>query len=222
MSLRVLLAGLAVWLCATAAPGWAASPADPVRQRFAGDFQAAMDGYARLGAEAGANAAKGLKPLDATWDGRMKVVDRLLVQHESVFFPMMTRPWSREAAVFSNLQGARMWLWSIHDGLRDGAAGVKTLDVVDGRVRDELLANFTAYLEKAHSLMAGGEFKGSYFADTHTPVLADYCAYPEDGKRVRPDFKDQNIFKQSPAGQSARNGGGGVQMRPVVASTGGF
>jgi hypothetical protein len=173
---------------------WAASPGDPVRARFASDFQNALDGYVRLGQQARESAERGLVPLGFVWESEMRSLDRLLVRHESVFFPMMDRPWTREGAVFSNLQGARMWLWSVFEGLRDGAAGVESIDVQDGRLRDELILNFKGYLDKAGDLLVGGEFKGSYFEDTLTPVLADYCAYPEEGERVKPSFDDPRIF----------------------------
>lgn len=172
----------------------AASPADPVRERFAGDFAAVLDGYTRLGEVARAHAAEGLIPLGARWEREMKAADARLTPHEATFFPLMHRPWTREAAVFSNLEGARMWLWSIRDALRDGARGVGSIDVAGGRVRAELLSNFSAYLEKARSLLAGGRFAGSYFEDTLTPILANYCAYPEGGKRVFPDFDDPRLF----------------------------
>ncbi|MBI5137791.1 MAG: hypothetical protein HZA24_10735 [Nitrospirae bacterium] len=185
--------------CAVAVAGWvspaqAAAPGDPVRDRFAGDFRAALEGYQHLGDVATARARRGLQPLDAEWLAAMKAADRLLTPHERVFFPMMNRPWSREAAVFANLQGARMWLWSIHDGLADGAAGKVSLDVIGGKVRAELLSNFQAYLTKAQSLLDGGEFKGSYFEDTLAPVLADYCTYPDGDGRHRPDFADPHLF----------------------------
>ena len=121
-------------------------------------------------------------------------MDAILIPHERTFFPMMHRPWTRESAVFTNLEGARMWLWSIHDALKDGADGVESIDVAGGRVRQELVNNYTLYLDKARSLLEGGPFAGSYFEDTLTPILANYCAYPEDGGQVRPDFSDPRIF----------------------------
>jgi hypothetical protein len=185
------------------APAMAAAPDDPVRARYATDFSSALSGYEQLGQQASALAEVGLEPLDAEWQTEMKATDRFLVPLERVFFPMMNRPWTRESAVFANLQGARMWLWSIHDGLSDGAAGVPTIDIRGGKVREELLENFDAYLAKARSLLDNGEFKGSYFSDTLSPVLADYCTYPEDGKRHRPDFDDPRLFddvKAAPVG----------------------
>ncbi|MDH5525877.1 MAG: hypothetical protein OEY97_01050 [Nitrospirota bacterium] len=185
--------------CMAPAAAWAVSPADPVRARFANDFQTALEGYQRLGQVARERAEQGLVPLGFAWESEMRTLDRLLVRHESVFFPMMGRPWTRESAVFSNLQGARMWLWSVFEGLRDGASGVESIDVRDGRLRDELLLNFLGYLDKAGDLLVGGEFKGSYFEDTLTPVLADYCAYPEEGERVKPSFDDPRIFDDARA-----------------------
>jgi hypothetical protein len=175
-------------------PALAASPDDPVRPRFANDFAAVLDGYDRLGRMAVAGSAEGLVPLGTRWAQQMSALDARLAPHETTFFPLMHRPWTREAAVFSNLEGARMWLWSIHDALRDGAAGVESIDVAGGRVRAELIANFSAYLEKARALMEGGRFAGSYFEDTLTPILANYCAYPEGGERVKPDFDDPRLF----------------------------
>ncbi len=194
--MRLLSMALAVATVVTmaVAPAWAASPDDPVRERFAGDFARVLDAYAQLGQIATQQARRGLAPLGADWEARMKAADRLLVPFERVFFPMMNRPWSREAAVFANLQSARMWLWSIHDGLEEGARGVASIDVAGGKVRAELLSNFQAYQEKARSLLNGGEFKGSYFEDTLSPVLADYCTYPEDGGRHRPSFDDPRLF----------------------------
>jgi|GEM_PF-1424924 hypothetical protein len=194
---RVLLALLllAGWAGAgPSGPAAAAAPGDPVRARFAGDFADALAGYTDLAREARAHAEAGLNPLDADWARRMKALDARLAPHQRVFFPLMHRPWTREAAVFSNLEGARMWLWSVRDALRDGAAGVETLDVAGGRVRAELTSNVDAYLAKARSLLAGGPFAGSYFDDTLTPVLANYCAYPEDGRQVKPDFNDPHLF----------------------------
>ncbi|MFQ5508063.1 MAG: hypothetical protein ACE5FN_01865 [Leptospirillia bacterium] len=181
-------------LLASSGPLLAASPDDPVRDRFAVDFAVALDGYQKLGDQAVGLARQGLIAVDPSWDAALKEVDAHLVRHEAVFFPMISRPWTRESAVFSNLQGARMWLWSVRDALNDGAAGIESIDVVDGRVRAELISSFLAYIDKARTLFEGGEFKGSYFADTLVPVLADYCAYPEDGKRVKPDFEDERIF----------------------------
>jgi hypothetical protein len=175
-------------------PALAASPDDAVRARFANDFAAVLDGYDRLGKVAVAGAAEGLVPLGTRWAQEMTALDARLAPHEATFFPLMYRPWTREAAVFSNLEGARMWLWSIHDALRDGAAGVESIDLAGGRVRAELIANFSAYLEKARTLLEGGRFAGSYFEDTLTPILADYCAYPEGGERVRPEFDDPRLF----------------------------
>jgi len=176
------------------APVFAAAPGDLVRDRFAGSFSQALVGYERLGKVAVHHAEQGLVPLGGDWVSDMKTTDDLLIPLERVFFPMMNRPWSRESAVFVNLQSARMWLWSIRDGLDDGPRGVDSLDVVDGRVRAELLSNFQAYLVKARSLLAGGEFKGTYFEDTLAPILADYCTYPEDGKQHHPDFNDPHLF----------------------------
>jgi hypothetical protein len=189
------------------AAAWAASPADPVRDRYRADFAAALDGYAALGTAATARAGQGLSPLGDDWAARMNAVDAHLVRHEPTFFPMMHRPWTREAAVFANLQGARMWLWSIHDALKDGADGVDSIDVVGGRVRAELLDNFTQYLAKARSLMDGGRFAGSYFDDTLVPILANYCTYPEDGREVAPSFDDPKLFDDvaaTPATPGAR------------------
>jgi hypothetical protein len=185
------------------AAAWAASPGDPVRDRFRADFTAALDGYAALGATATAQAREGLQPLGDDWAARMKAVDAHLVRHEPTFFPMMHRPWTREAAVLANLEGARMWLWSIRDALKDGSEGVVSIDVVGGRVREELLDNFKLYLAKARSLMGGGAFAGSYFEDTLVPILANYCAYPEDGHEVAPSFDDPKLFDDvaaTPAG----------------------
>ncbi len=172
----------------------AAAPGDPVRPRYAGDFNQALKAYERLGEVATRQAQNGLQPLSEAWVGEMERVDSLLIAHERTFFPMMRRPWTRESAVFANLQGARMWLWSVHDGLKEGAVGIQSIDVVGGRVRAELLTNFSAYLAKASGLLSGGEFQGSYFKDTLTPVLADYCAYPEDGGQVKPDFSNPVLF----------------------------
>lgn len=188
----LLLVGAGAW--GAVSPAVAASPDDPVRTRYVSDFNAALDGYSRLGRMATAGAREGLVPLGSRWEQEMRVVDARLISHEATFFPLMHRPWTREAAVFSNLEGARMWLWSVHDALRDGAAGAESIDVAGGRVRAELLSNFSAYLEKARSLLAGGPFAGSYFEDTLTPILANYCAYPEGGERVRPDFDDPRLF----------------------------
>lgn len=190
---RLFLIAL-VLLAVAPAGALAASPADPVRDRYRTDFRAALDGYADLGEVATDQARRGLVTLAEEWDARMQAVDAHLVRHEHTFFPMMHRPWTREAAVFANLQGARMWLWSIRDALKDGAAGVDSIDVVGGRVREELLNNFTLYLGKARSLLDGGAFAGSYFEDTLTPILANYCAYPEDGHEVVPDFADPRLF----------------------------
>ena len=188
------LLGLALGALLFGGVSFAAAPDDPVRDRFASDFSAALEGYERLGVVALERARQGLDPLPQSWADQVKAVDRHLIAHEGTFFPMMNRPWTRESAVFANLQGARMWLWSIHDGLREGADGKVGLDIVGGKIRGELLYNFEAYLAKADSLFEGGEFKGSYFEDTLTPVVADYCTYPEDGGRVRPDFNDPRIF----------------------------
>jgi len=191
---RRLFSIVLVLLAVVPAGAFAASPADPVRDRYRTDFAAALDGYAALGDAATALARQGLVPLAEDWDTRMQAVDAHLVRHEHTFFPMMHRPWTRESAVFANLQGARMWLWSIHDALQDGAAGVDSIDVAGGRVREELVNNFTLYLQKARSLLDDGPFAGSYFADTLTPILANYCAYPEDGHEVMPDFADPRLF----------------------------
>jgi hypothetical protein len=203
LALAVLSAGV----LAAHLPAFAAAPGDPVRARYAGDFKQALEGYARLGEIARADAETGLVPLDARWEQEMKSLDALLAPHERVFFPLMHRPWTREAAVFSNLEGARMWLWSVRDALKDGAAGVESIDVAGGRVRAELISNFTAYLAKARTLLAGGHFAGSYFDDTLTPILANYCAYPEDGQEVKPDFNDPRLFddvRATPAAPEAR------------------
>ncbi len=194
--MRLLSVALAVTVMVAVAwmPAQAAAPGDPVRERFAGDFTRVLDAYAQLGRIATEQARRGLAPLGSAWEARMKAADHLLVPFERVFFPMMNRPWSREAAVFANLQSARMWLWSIHDGLDEGARGVASIDVSGGKVRAELIANFQAYQDKARSLLNGGEFKGSYFEDTLSPVLADYCTYPEDGGRHRPSFDDPRLF----------------------------
>lgn len=186
----------------------AAAPGDPVRDRFRPDFTQALDGYEALGQAATANAREGLVPLPEDWDARMNAVDAHLVRHEATFFPMMHRPWTRESAVLANLEGARMWLWSIHDALKDGAAGAESIDVAGGRVREELLNNFTMYLAKARSLLKGGPFAGSYFEDTLTPILANYCAYPDDGHEVVPDFDDPKLFddvaaRPAPASKAA-------------------
>ncbi len=185
----VLLAG-----CLT--PAWAAAPDDAVRSRFSVDFSQAIGALTRLGDEALADARGPMAGLPARWSRELKQVDQLLAQHQHRFFPMMHRPWTRESAVYSNLQGARMWLWSIYDGLNDHVAGVESIDLEKGRVRAELLSSFMAYLDKAVSLMNGGPFAGSYFEDTLVPILADYCAYPEDGQQVKPDFQDAKLFDQ--------------------------
>lgn len=189
-----LISALLALLAVLPAAAWAASPADPVRDRYRADFTAALDGYAALDRVAAARAAAGLLPLSDDWAARMNRVDAHLARHEPAFFPMMHRTWTREAAVFANLQGARMWLWSIRDALRDGADNVPSIDVVGGRVRAELLNNARMYLAKARSLMDGGPFAGSYFEDTLAPILANYCAYPEDGHEVAPDFADPKLF----------------------------
>lgn len=195
-------------LCALPLGGaLAASPSDPVRARYAGSFQEALSAYERLGGQALAQARQGLIPMGEAWAERLRAADRNLIPHERTFFPMMHRPWTREAAVFSNLQGARMWLWSVYDALHDGANGVESLDVAGGKVRAELLTNFSAYLAKARDLLNDGEFKGSYFEDTLIPVVADYCTYPEDGSQARPDFA-----KLPELGEVARKQVAGVNM----------
>jgi len=202
-----LISTTLILLAVVPAGALAAAPGDPVRDRFRSDFTQALDGYASLGQAATANARAGLAPLKDDWSDRMNAVDAHLVRHEAAFFPMMHRPWTREAAVLANLEGARMWLWSVHDALKDGAAGVDSIDVSGGRVREELLNNFRMYLAKARSLLEDGPFAGSYFEDTLAPILANYCAYPEDGHEVMPDFADPKLFDDvaaSPAAPGAK------------------
>jgi len=201
-----LISTILALLAVLPAAAWAASPADPVRDRYRADFVAALDGYATLGATATDLARNGLAPLGDEWAARMKSVDAHLVRYEPTFFPMMHRPWTRESAVFANLQGARMWLWSIRDALKDGADGVDSIDVAGGRVRAELLNNFDQYLAKARSLLEGGPFAGSYFEDTLEPILANYCAYPEDGHEVTPSFSDPRLFDDAAAATPAAPG----------------
>ena len=146
------------------------------------------------------------------WSRRMFVAENGLKNLYPYFMPINQHPWTREAAVFTNLQGVREWLWTVEQDKESLVIGKPNFDIDNGRIYPRNIDMFRGFLQKAGGILTGGPFYGNFFKDTQATILANYCVYPEvhgDGsthmtKLVKPSFQKMGLVNGLKEKQEAR------------------
>ena len=129
------------------------------------------------------------------------------------FMPINQHPWTREAAVFTNLQGVREWLWTVEQDKESLVLGKPNFDIDNGAIYPRNIDMYRGFLQKAGGILTGGPFYGNFFKDTQATILANYCVYPEvhgDGsthmtKLVKPSFHKMGLVNGLKERQEAKN-----------------
>ncbi len=135
------------------------------------------------------------------WSTRMLVAEGELHGFYDYFMPINQHPWTREAAVFTDLQGVREWLWTVVQDKESLVDGKPNFDIEKGKIYPRNIEMYRGFLLKAGSILTGGPFSGNFFKDTQATILANYCVYPEvheDGsthmtKLVKPSFQKMGL-----------------------------
>ena len=144
---------------------------------------------------------KEYSPWRASWEKRMMLAEERLHQLYPYFMPINEHPWTREAAVFTNLQGVREWLWTVEQDENSIVDGKPNFDIENGKIYRRNIDMYRGFLVKAGTILTGGLFSGNFFKDTQATILANYCVYPEvheDGtthmtKLVKPSFQKMGL-----------------------------
>ncbi len=146
------------------------------------------------------------------WSRRMFSAENGLKKLYPYFMPINQHPWTREAAVFTNLQGVREWLWTVEQDKESLVTGKPNFDIDNGKIYPRNIDMFRGFLQKAGGILTGGPFYGNFFKDTQATILANYCVYPEvhgDGsthmtKLVKPSFQKMGLVNGLKEKQEAR------------------
>lgn len=135
------------------------------------------------------------------WSSRMLSAEGQLHGFYDYFMPINQHPWTREAAVFTDLQGVREWLWTVSQDKESLVDRKPNFDIEKGNIYPRNIEMYRGFLLKAGSILTGGPFSGNFFKDTQATILANYCVYPEvhqDGsthmtKLVKPSFNQMGL-----------------------------
>jgi len=146
------------------------------------------------------------------WSKRMFSAEETLKTLYPYFMPINQHPWTREAAVFTNLQGVREWLWTVEQDKESLVVGKPNFDIDNGVIYPRNIDMYRGFLQKAGGILTGGPFFGNFFKDTQATILANYCVYPEvhgDGsthmtKLVKPSFHKMGLVNGLKEKQEAR------------------
>lgn len=146
------------------------------------------------------------------WSRRMFAAESGLKTLYPYFMPINQHPWTREAAVFTNLQGVREWLWTVEQDKESLVLGKPNFDIDNGVIYPRNIDMFRGFLQKAGGILTGGPFYGNFFKDTQATILANYCVYPEvhgDGsthmtKLVKPSFHRMGLVNGLKEKEEAR------------------
>ncbi|MGC8529165.1 MAG: hypothetical protein ACP5OP_03075 [Leptospirillia bacterium] len=147
------------------------------------------------------------------WSKRMFMAEANLRTFYPYFMPINQHPWTREAAVFTNLQGVREWLWTVEQDKESLVLGKPNFDIDNGAIYPRNIDMYRGFLQKAGGILTGGPFYGNFFKDTQATILANYCVYPEvhgDGsthmtKLVKPSFHKMGLVNGLKERQEAKN-----------------
>ena len=147
------------------------------------------------------------------WTKRMFAAEANLRTFYPYFMPINQHPWTREAAVFTNLQGVREWLWTVEQDKESLVLGKPNFDIDNGAIYPRNIDMYRGFLQKAGGILTGGPFYGNFFKDTQATILANYCVYPEvhgDGsthmtKLVKPSFHKMGLVNGLKERQEAKN-----------------
>lgn len=178
-------------------------PVAPVRQKL----EAIYTEYASLSKDldgiidAKPLSTKKYAPWKSAWEKRMMLAEERLHQLYPYFMPINEHPWTREAAVFTNLQGVREWLWTVEQDENSIVDGKPNFDIENGKIYKRNIDMYRGFMVKAGTILTGGPFYGNFFKDTQATILANYCVYPEvhgDGsthmtKLVKPSFQKMGL-----------------------------
>ena len=146
------------------------------------------------------------------WSKRMFAAEGTLKTLYPYFMPINQHPWTREAAVFTNLQGVREWLWTVEQDKESLVVSKPNFDIDNGVIYPRNIDMYRGFLQKAGGILTGGPFYGNFFKDTQATILANYCVYPEvhgDGsthmtKLVKPSFHQMGLVNGLKEKQEAR------------------
>ena len=147
------------------------------------------------------------------WSKRMFSAEGNLRTFYGYFMPINQHPWTREAAVFTNLQGVREWLWTVAQDKESLVLGKPNFDIDNGVIYPRNIDMYRGFLQKAGGILTGGPFYGNFFKDTQATILANYCVYPEvhgDGsthmtKLIKPSFHKMGLVNGLKERQEAKN-----------------
>jgi hypothetical protein len=146
-------------------------------------------------------SSKEYSPWRASWEKRMMLAEERLHQLYPYFMPINQHPWTREAAVFTNLQGVREWHWPVEQDENSIVDGQPNFAIENGKIYKRNIDMYRGFMVKAGTILTGGPFYGNFFKDTQATILANYCVYPEvhgDGtthmtKLVKPSFQKMGL-----------------------------
>ena len=158
------------------------------------------------------------------WSKRMFSAEGSLRTFYPYFMPINQHPWTREAAVFTNLQGVREWLWTVEQDKESLVLGKPNFDIDNGVIYPRNIDMYRGFLQKAGGILTGGPFFGNFFKDTQATILANYCVYPEvhgDGsthmtKLIKPSFHKMGLVNGLKERQEAKNSSGSAATTPVA------
>ena len=147
------------------------------------------------------------------WSKRMFAAEATLQTFYPYFMPINQHSWTREAAVFTNLQGVREWLWTVEQDKESLVVGKPNFDIDNGVIYPRNIDMYRGFLQKAGGILTGGPFYGNFFKDTQATILANYCVYPEvhgDGsthmtKLIKPSFQKMGLVNGLKERQEAKN-----------------
>ncbi|MHB8368724.1 MAG: hypothetical protein ACYDBP_03400 [Leptospirales bacterium] len=164
------------------------------------------------------------EPWKKDWSKRMFAAEADLRTFYPYFMPINQHPWTREAAVFTNLQGVREWLWTVEQDKESLVLGKPNFDIEKGAIYPRNIDMYRGFLQKAGGILTGGPFYGNFFKDTQATILANYCVYPEvhgDGsthmtKLVKPSFQKMGLVNGLKERQEAKNSSSAPSSSPAV------
>lgn len=156
------------------------------------------------------------------WSTRMFAAEGTLKTLYPYFMPINQHAWTREAAVFTNLQGVREWLWTVEQDKGSLVVGKPNFDIDNGVIYPRNIMMYRGFLQKAGGILTGGPFYGNFFKDTQATILANYCVYPEvhgDGtthmtKLVKPSFSQMGLVNGLKEKQAALSPAVAVSVPP--------
>ena len=81
------------------------------------------------------------------WSKRMFAAEATLQTFYPYFMPINQHSWTREAAVFTNLQGVREWLWTVEQDKESLVVGKPNFDIDNGFIYPRNIDMYRGFLQ---------------------------------------------------------------------------